>query len=241
MSTNSLYVNLTRQDALLREIDVIATNLANANTTGYRREGVVFSEFIRDTDGPSGSLAMTAARVRFAEQEQGALVASGGQLDFAIEGDGFFVVGTPEGERLTRAGAFTQNELGELTTLEGYRVLGPGGGPIFVPPEAANVSVSPEGVVAADGAQVGQIGLVVPTDPAALRRTQGVLLISDAGVQPATEARIAQGFLESSNVDMIQEVTRMIEVQRAYELGQSLVDGEDQRLERTMQALGRPV
>ena len=133
---NALYVNLSRQSALMNELTTIATNIANMNTTGFRREASVFSEFIRAVDGPSGSLSMTAARSRYADTQQGVLTQTGGAFDFAVEGDGYFQVQTPAGMRLTRAGAFTPNTENQLTTLEGFPVLNNAGAPVFIPPDA---------------------------------------------------------------------------------------------------------
>lgn len=236
---NTIYATLTRQSGLMAELRSLANNIANADTTGFRAEGVLFSEYIRDLGPGSPSLSMAAARVRQTDFSQGALGATGGTFDLAIEGAGYFLIGTPDGERLTRAGSFTPNENGDLVTAQGFAVLDAGGAPVFVPTGAGAVGIAPDGTISADGQPVGQIGLVVPRDPAAMTRGDGVLFRADAGWEPAAEARVLQGFLEDSNVDPVIQVARMIEVQRAYELGQGFLDREDQRIRNVIQAIGR--
>lgn len=236
---NTIYAALTRQSGLMSELRSVANNIANADTTGFRAEGVVFSEFVQRLGADHPSLSMAAARVRQTDFGQGSLTATGGSFDLAIEGDGFFLIGTVEGERLTRAGSFTANENGDLVTAQGDPVLDAGGAPVFVPTGTGPVSIAPDGTISADGQPVGQIGIVRPLDPSAMTRGDGVLFQADAGWEPAATARMLQGFLEESNVDPIHQVSRMIEVQRAYELGQGFLDREDQRIRNVIQAIGR--
>lgn len=236
---NAIYATLTRQSGLWSEMQAVANNIANANTTGYRAEGLLFSEYVRDLGRGAPSLSMAAARVRLTDFAQGALAQTGGAFDLAIEGEGFFLVATPAGQRLTRAGHFTPNENGDLVTAEGYPVLDAGGAPVFVPTGAGQVAISPDGTISAGGQPVGQIGLVRPVDPLSLLREDGVRFRADAGWEPAADARMMQGFLEESNVDSVRQITRMIEVQRAYELGQTFLDREDERIRGVIRAMGR--
>lgn len=236
---NATYTALTRQSGLMREMRVVANNIANASTTGFRSEGVIFAEHIKALGPDHPSLSMATAAVRDTLYRQGSLTQTGGAFDLAIEGEGFFLIETPNGERLSRAGSFTPNENGDFVTPEGYPVLDAGGAPVFVPTGAGPVGIAPDGTISAGGQAVGQIGLFVPTDPMQMIREDGVRFRSDAGVEPALDGRMLQGFLEESNVDSILEVTRMIEVQRAYELGQSFLDKEDERIRGAIRALGQ--
>ncbi len=237
MSTS--IVTLGRQVGLMREMTAIAGNIANASTTGYRGEGVLFTEFVETTPG-GDSLSMAAARARIIDLGQGALTRTGGTFDLAIEGEGFFLVQTPAGERLTRAGAFTPNEAGDLVTPQGHLLLDAGGAPVFAPPGAETIAVAPDGSLSADGAPIARIGLWRPVDPTDLTREAGVLFRADQGVEPALEAgRILQGRLEGSNVDPVIEIARMIEVQRAYELGQAFLDRESDRRSKLIDTLTR--
>ena len=129
------YTALTRQSGLMREMQAIANNIANASTSGFRREGVIFSEYVNRLDG-APSLSMARASARNIDLTQGELSDTGGSFDFAIEGEGFFLVETPRGNRLTRMGSFTPSAEGELVNPDGYRLLDQGGAPVFVPIQA---------------------------------------------------------------------------------------------------------
>lgn len=236
---NASYTTLTRQSGLLRELQVIAHNIANLSTTGFRREGLVFSEFVRRLDDGEEPLSMAAANARQTYLVQGGLTMTGGTFDLAIEGEGFFRIGTDEGERLTRAGHFTPNAQGELVTPDGHRLLDLGGAAVFVPPDAGTISISRDGTISAGGQPLAQLGLVVPEDPSTLSRASGVLHAVDGDTVPVETPVILQGFLEESNVNPISEMSRLIAVQRAYENGQKFLEGEDQRIRNVVQTLGR--
>jgi flagellar basal-body rod protein FlgF len=236
---NVTYAVLTRQSGLLAELQAVANNVANAETTGFRAEGVIFSEHVAALGRDAPSLSMAAARVRETSLSPGALARTGGPLDLAITGEGFFLVATPDGDRLTRAGSFVQDAAGDVVTAEGFRLLDAGGAPVFVPPGTAQIGISPDGTISADGVPVGQVGLYLPADPGAMTRQNGVLFNPQGNVIPAEGATISQGFLEDSNVDSIGQITRLIALQRAYELGQGLLEREDSRIRNTIQTLSR--
>ncbi len=232
---NAGYTTLSRQSGLAREMQIVANNIANSATTGFRAEGLIFSEYVKPVDR-GASLSMGQGNVRNTSFEQGALTQTGGTFDFAIEGDGYFLIQTPSGERLTRAGAFSPSAEGDLVTYDGFRVLDAGGAPIFVPP-GANIAVSGDGTLSADGAPLGQVGLVRPIDVSDMVREDGVMFRTDAGYEPSENARVLQGFVENSNVNSVSQLARMIEVQRAYELGQSFLESEDERVRAALKAL----
>lgn len=232
------YTTLTRQAGLLREMQTVANNIANAVTTGYRQEGLVFSEHVTQVkDGPSVSMA--TANVRATSFAQGTLTQTGGALDLAIEGEGFFLIETPNGERLTRAGNFTLSAEGDLVTLDGHRVLDAGGAPVFVPPDTGAPGISSDGTISANGQLIGQIGLVRPIDPLDMIREGGVMFRTEGETEPVLEGRMLQGFVENANVDPISQIARMVEVQRSYELGQSFLDAENERIRDALKALTR--
>jgi flagellar basal-body rod protein FlgF len=235
---NAGYTTLTRQSGLLREMRVVANNIANAATSGYRQEGLVFSEYVQAIDGAT-SLSMGQGNARHTSFDQGALTKTGGTFDFAIEGNGFFLVETPDGERLTRSGAFTPNADGDLVTQDGFRVLDAGGAPVFIPPGAADLAVASDGTISSEGNPIGQIGMVAPLDARGMVREDGVMFRTDDGYEPAEDARVLQRFIENSNVDPILQLTRMIEVQRAYELGASFLDAEDERVRAALRAISQ--
>lgn len=235
---NTGYTTITRQSGLMKEMRVVANNIANAATSGFRQEGVIFSEYVQSIDN-APSLSMGQADARQTSFAQGTVTQTGGMFDFAIEGDGFFLVETPRGERLTRAGSFSPNADGDLVTPDGYRVLDAGGAPVFIPPGAADVSVASDGTISSEGNPVGQIGLVQPVNPQQMAREDGVMFRADEGYEAAETGSILQRFVESSNVNPILQLTRMIEVQRAYELGASFLEAEDERVQKAMRALSQ--
>jgi flagellar basal-body rod protein FlgF len=233
------YVALTRQSGLVKELQSVANNIANVATTGYRREGVVFAEMVQALSAEGGSVAMTEARARFTDELQGTLVETGGTLDLAVEGDGYFTVMTAAGERLTRAGAFTRNADGTIVNMDGHPLLDEGGGEIVVPFEAKAISVAADGTISVDGQPAAKLGLVRVEDQTRLFREAGVLFRADAQVEFVEDGRVVQGFLEQSNVSPVAELARMIEVQRAYEYGQKLLDSEDERIRKVVNTLGQ--
>ena len=236
---NATYTTLTRQSGLMREMQTLANNIANASTTGFRAEEVLFAEHVKSLGPGQQSLSMATARVRDTVMTQGTLSQTGGTFDLAIEGDGFFLLETPQGQRLTRSGAFGPNENGDLVNADGYPVLDAGGAPVFVPQGIGQIGIAPDGTISAGGQPVGQIGRVIPIDPNQMIREGGVMFDAQSGCEPALDVRLLQGFLVDSNVNPILQISRMIEVQRAYELGQSFIDKEDERIRSVIESIRR--
>ncbi|HHB81369.1 MAG TPA: flagellar hook-basal body complex protein [Aliiroseovarius sp.] len=236
---NTGYTTLSRQSGLLGEMQVVANNIANLSTTGFRKEGVVFSEFVKALeDDPS--LSMALGNVRITDLEQGTLAQTGGTFDFAIEGEGFFMLEGADGPLLTRAGAFLPSETGELVTADGLRLLDSGGAPVFIPPDATSVSLAADGTLSANGRPLTEIGLFTPSDPTDLTHRDGVRFAAPGGTEPFIgTASILQGYLESSNVNPISEISRMIEVQRAYEMGQQFLTQDDERVRNMIRTMGQ--
>ncbi len=232
---NPIYIGLSRQSGLLRELSVIANNMANADTTGFKREGAVFTEFIeamgsgRPSQNPRESISMGRLGAHVSHFESGGLRSTGGTFDVAIEGDGFFLVGTPNGERLSRAGHFMTDREGMLINASGLPILDDAGGQIQIPQEVNVLAIAGDGTMSADGIEVGRLG-VVTAAPENLRREGNNLWEAVNGYVPVDEPRIIQGFLEDSNVQPVAEMARMIEVQRAYDAGQKLLDIENDRI-----------
>jgi flagellar basal-body rod protein FlgF len=231
------YVTLTRQSGLMREMQLIANNIANASTAGFRREGVVFSEYVRRLDD-APSLSMAHASARHVDLTPGETEMTGATFDFAIEGNGFFLVETPQGNRLTRAGMFSPSSEGELVSPDGHRLLDRGRAPVFVPPDVDQVMLSSDGTLSAGGEPIAQIGLWQPAADGDLQHEGGTLFRTTQGEVLLDDGRMVQGRIEASNVNPMSELARMVEVQRAYEAGQSFLDREDDRLRTVIQVLG---
>jgi len=225
---------LAAQTVLRQRMDIVADNVANASTPGFKREGLMFADYLGKV-GTTEEASLTDIRRDFREGE---LTHTGNPLDLAINGDGFFVVETPEGVRYSRNGRFSIDLDGNLVTGEGHKVLGDGGAPIVFAPTDTDIVVSPDGKVIASGGAIGTIDLVRFEDPGQLERT-GSGLYRAAGGQPAAAegARLAQGAVEESNVVPILEVTEMMGIMQSYQSAQRVVDSEHERLRRAIQVL----
>ena len=227
---NALLVGLSRQVALGRELDVVANNIANINTTGFKSDGSVFEEFIGRT-ARSDDVAMRDRRVSFVRDRatwvdlsQGSMERTGNPLDVAIDGKGMLAVQTPAGERYTRNGAMQINAAGQLVTGEGYQVLGDAG-PIVLQPTDHDISISADGTLSVrEGANTSTESLrgklrMVGFDKPNLLQKVGANTFSkpnNVNVQADTASRFQQGSIEKSNVHSVLEMTRMIEVTRSY-------------------------
>lgn len=239
MDSSLSYLALNRQIGLAREMAAIANNVANLATTGYRREGLVFAEFVQAA-APGDSVSMADLRGRFTSDRPGELTITGGQFDIAIAGEGFFTIQSGGETLLTRAGAFQRSAEGLLVTPDGAPVLDDGGGPIFVPPESTSLEVARDGTISVDGEPIARIGVV--TAPAeTLSRVGATAFRAAAGVTPVEAPRLRQGALEGSNVEPVVEIARMIAVNRAYEQVQGLLEDEDERVRGTISRLGQAV
>ncbi|MFZ0095677.1 MAG: flagellar basal-body rod protein FlgF [Pseudolabrys sp.] len=227
---NALLVGLSAQVALGRELDVIANNIANLNTTGFKSDGAVFEEFISPTARADNFLAadrrisFVQDRATWIDHSQGPLERTGNPLDVAIDGRGFLVVQTPAGERYTRNGAMQINNNGELVTSDGYQVLG-GSGPITFQAKDRNITISRDGTISvgegnttATESQRGQLRVVRFDQPGLLQKDGSSTFKAPTSVTPQadTTSRIVQGTVEKSNVRSVMEMTRMIEVTRSY-------------------------
>lgn len=236
---NASYATLSRQSGLIGEMQTVAQNIANMGTTGYRAERLIFAEFVKDLDGNSSSLSSAFTGARTVDTSQGGLQQTNGTFDLAIEGPGYFLLSTEEGDRLTRAGAFSPGPDGILVASDGAQLLDNGGAPIFVPAQANRISVGADGTMTAGATPLAQIGIWQPENPLQIARSQGVRFDPVGQVLQIDSAKILQGFLEKSNVDPVLQIARMVEVQRAYELGQSFLDKEDERVRGVIRAFGQ--
>lgn len=222
---NAFLIGLSRQVALSREMDVVANNIANVDTTGYKADGSLFEEYLSSsarTDS-GGRVSYVRDRGVWHDMNAGQVQHTGNPLDVAIDGDGFFTVQTPGGPRYTRNGSLQINAAGQLVTSEGNPVLG-NGGPITFQPNDRQISISPDGTISArQGSSIadsvrGTLTVVIFANPQQLQKDGGSTFKPPAGVTPqaATGSKIVQGALEKSNVRGVVEMSRMIEITRSY-------------------------
>ena len=219
---NALLVGLSRQMALGRELDVIANNMANVTTNGFKARASRFASHLMDKASADSfgrgdrKLDYVIDRGTALDTSTGAIEATKNPLDVAVKGDGFFAVQTPAGERYTRNGAFTLDSRGQLVTSDGYAVVGDNG-PITFDQNETNISIAADGAIASRQSQHGFIKVVRFADAAALKSDGGNTFSSTAPAQPAgATSKLESGALERSNVRPVLEMTRLIEVNRAY-------------------------
>ena len=252
----ALWAAKTGLDAQQTEMSVISNNLANVNTTGYKEDRAVFEDLLyqnqaqvgadtsQTTQSPSGLSIGTGVQVVSTEKEygQGSLTQTGNPLDVAIQGQGFFQIQMPDGTlAYTRDGTFQTNAQGQLVDSSGY-VVQPG---ITIPQSAQSVTIGTDGTVTAllpgqsTPTQVGQLQLANFINPAGLQPIgQNLLVQSASSGSPLTGTpgvnglgTVAQGELESSNVDVVEELVNMIQTQRAYEMNSKAISTVDQMLQ----------
>jgi len=234
---NSLIVALSRQSVLGRQMAAISNNLANINTAGFKSESMVFKERLESTR-KNQPLSLVQDVTYFRDISEGPLTNTNNPLDLAIRGDGYFAIETDEGQRYTRHGVFQLNEQGQLVTSQGKLLLGAGGAPISVPPDASNIIIARDGTISADAQEIGRIEVFTFENPAALSKI-GNNLYDAKGQEPQIdrESDIVQGMIEGSNVNGIAQMTRMIDTVRSYQSANKLVDMEHKRILEAINAL----
>jgi flagellar basal-body rod protein FlgG len=223
--------------------DVIANNLANATTPGYKGDRAVGKEAFslklhEATSGREiGTLGLGAQIDEVAtDTSQGALRRTGNELDLAVAGAGYFAVRTQAGVRFTRDGAFTQNAAGEITTARGEQVLGVNGQPIKVP-EGSEITVDERGTVLAGERAVGTLQ-VSALDEASVRKA-GDDLFTGRPQATGEKGRVEQGFLEQANVSSVREMVDLISTMRSFESSQRTVKAIDETLGKAVNEVGR--
>ena len=241
---NALYVAMSRQAILRREMDVVANNIANVDTAGFKVESLI-SETKSE---PLGGKASGGRNVQYVLDRglsrdfgQGAMSGTGAPLDVAIEGDGFFQINTDAGERYTRDGRFTLDPTGRLVTGSGHAVGGDGGAEILIDPNDGPVTIARDGTISQGEERIGKLGVVRFASLSGLSKQGDGLYRNDANIAPeaAPDAILHQGSVEGSNVNAVLEVTRMIEVTREYEKVSKLMDQNSDLGRRTIERLGR--
>lgn len=237
-----VYIGATGMLAESRRQDVIAANLANATTTGFRRSVATSTPFaetlIRNMDAgaaPLGTLTRGAQTEGVQVLDtQGAVRATGNPLDLALVGDGHFAVDTPAGRRYTRDGAFSVAADGRLVSAQGHAVVGEGG-PIRLE-QGTPVKIAADGTVTQDGTVRGRL-LITALAPGSLTSEGGNLVTGTAA--GAGTARVRQGHLEGSGVNVVTEMVELIRTMRAFEANQKVVQSHDEALQASVNRVGR--
>lgn len=242
---SGMYSAVAGNIAFMQRMDVIANNLANINTIGFKKDQMVFESILKKAKNPTlpaGSLTDGPVLPDFSvmtDFSPGSIKQTGNPLDISIDGDGFFVVNTPEGKAYTRQGNFHLDANGRVVTCDGYELQG-GGGALTI--TGGKLEINGRGEVFADGQQVGTIELVDFPKPYNLEKKGSNLFVAggpEVSEQPATGARINQGTVESSNVQPLLEMVSLIANTKLYEECVKTIQSYDQMANKAANDLGR--
>jgi len=242
--SHGIYSALSGAMAQQRSLDITANNVANANTVGFRADRVAFDEALATagarTAQPASLRYVVADRIT-TDTSPGALQTTGNPYDLALDGDGFFTLATPQGERYTRAGSFTPGPDGVLRTSDGVELMAVGGptARIRIPSGARDVAIGADGTVSADGATVGRVRIVSFADPATVGKEGESRFMSVAPPQAAlATTAVIQGALETSNVNPIAGLNELITTTRLFETFQRVIHTFADLDNRTARDLG---
>ncbi len=239
-------VAVSRLVAAQRAMDVTAQNLANVDTPGYKTEHVLFTDWLsRQGSSPGGSagaageasVAYVQDRATWRDQTAGTLTHTTNPFDLALAGDGYFTVATPNGPRLTRNGQFGLTSDGTLADSAGDAVLDNNAQPIRLSPTDTRVTIAGDGTVSSQNGQLGQIGVVQPSDPMRVTAEGGSLFRADGPTAPVALPGVVQGAVEGSNVQPVLEVTRMMDGLRQFQFVSERVQAENDRQQSAIDKL----
>lgn len=244
---NPSYLAISHQHALRRQMETVANNLANQNTTGFRSERLLFASYLTNKAGNPGIGGDGASKLAFVEgigtyrdTRPGQAVKTEAPLDMMVNGNAYFVVDTPVGQRFTRDGNFRLDANGTLVNAEGFALLDQNNQPLRLNPNETDIEVTKQGEIYGGNNRVGRIRLVSFPDEQALTRLGGGLYSSTVDPVPADpKAEIHQGMLEGSNVVSVNELTQMLDIVRRYETAQKILDSEHQRALKAIGTLAR--
>ncbi len=213
---NSEYISLSLQTALRVQMDVVANNLANMNTTAYKAEHTLFKEYMVETEsGEEVSFVQDWGLVR--DTTEGKFNTTGNPFDVAISGDGYFVVETEAGYQYTRNGHFRLDDTGRLVTSEGNPVLDDGGQHITFTEFDSNVKIAGDGTISTDAGVLGRLDVVTFENQQLMKKASNSKFVTAQDPLPSTTSTVVQGMIEGSNVNPILEMTDMIRINRAYQ------------------------
>ena len=232
------------QASLARAMDITANNIANVNTSGFKRETIAFDSYLVSPE-PKQTFLFAVESGTYRDAAQGPTLTTGNPLDVAIQGEGYIPVQTAAGIRYTRAGAFQLNNEGDLVTASGDRVLGDGNQQITLPPDAREILIGTDGTISAKtgtGAEatlIGKLTLAKFANEYELAPVGNNYFSTEQQPEPAMESRLIQGGVEQSNVQSVAEMTRMIDISRNYQKVVHLLEAEQERQKSAIQRLGK--
>lgn len=236
---SATYVGITAQTVLDRSMEVIANNLANLSTTGFKGESSLFEQYLTTAGAGQKPVAYVRDAGTVRDLRQGDLQPTSNPLDAAIDGGGYFTVQTPDGVRYTRNGHFQIDNQQQLVTAQGYPVLDDRGNPILLSGSPAAITIAPDGGVSTPTGPVAKLGIAKFDSPQTLVSAADGLYVTDQTPSPDTASTVHQGALEGSNVSAVLQMTRLLGLQRAYTNTQEVLSGEDNRIKSAIDKLAR--
>jgi len=240
---NTSYIALSRQSALWREMEVVANNMANANTPSYKAEQMMFRDFVVKTKTDTSPFGRKVDFVQdvgvLRDTREGPMAQTQAPLDLAIHNEGYFVVDTPSGPRYTREGHFRLDETGMMVNSAGYPVMQTTGQPIVFAPNETQITVTGDGTVSTENGVIGKVRVVGFNNDQNLQNAGNGMLMTNDQPTPIDRPSLVQGMLEQSNVQPVIETTKMMEILRNYEGIQKLIDGENERQSSAMKILSQ--
>ena len=235
---NTSYIALSRQNALWRQMDVIANNMANANTPAYKGEQMMFREFLVDT---RSSTRATGTKLSFVQDmgllrdtREGPLTKTDNPLDVGIHGDGYFQIETQAGMRYTRNGHFSLDQSGMLVNSQGFAVMDRNDNPIIFAPNETRIEIAGDGTVSTENGVVANLKVVRFANQQNLRKAGDGLYETTDQAELVQRPQVVQGMMEESNVQPVVEITKMTELLRQYQAAQQMIEKEH---DRTMKAI----
>lgn len=234
---NGIYIGMSRQRSLERRMSMVANNIANMNTPGFKSEHMLFVEKVVAPKPIKEDLSFVMDYGKFRRNSQGPLEYTQNPLDIALEGPGFFAIETEGGTRYSRAGNFKLNNNNELVTAGGLPVLDDGGSRITIPEDARSITIGANGSILTNEGEVARLQIAEFENIHDLKATGGGLY--EAGAEPIENAttRAVQGAIEQSNVNGVLEMTDMIEVSRQYQSTARFLQNEHDRLRNAISKL----
>lgn len=234
----------SRQGALRRQLEVVANNLANMSTNGYKSSQMMFVEHVVKSKGGerliSPKLTFTRDLATRLDTSDGAIQTTGNPLDLAIRNDGYFVVRDQGGKEFyTRNGQFRIDNTGQIVNQQGHALMAGTGQPVILAPTDTDIQIGRDGTISTENGQLGKLRIVRFENPQQLERTSGAMFTSQAQPLAVDRPDVIQGSLEGSNVEPIVEMARMIQLHRSYESAKSFVEREDEREREMIRGLSR--
>lgn len=228
---NSIYLGLSKQIALQTNMNIIANNIANMNTSGYRGQNLLFDEYIEDPKGADDELSFVLNRGQYENTRPGPVKQTNNPLDIYLDGPAFMGVVGPGGTpAYTRGGAMQLDANGTLVTTAGFPVSTPGGAQIVIPLQSTEIRIDEQGIVSDQNGQIAQIQIVEFNNPQSLEAQGNTLYTTDEPGVFAANTKVRQGTLEGSNVQPIVEMTRMIDTLRSFQNVNNILKTENERL-----------